>query len=58
VLRPILDRVERSGDSAYLETSDPRNREFYERLGFVTVAELAIADGAGPHVWAMLSRGR
>lgn len=57
LLRPVLDRVERSGDAAYLETSDPRNCEFYARLGFVTIAELAIADGAGPHVWAMVSGG-
>lgn len=55
VLRPILDRAEHDGDPVFLETSDPRNCELYTRLGFVTVAEIAIADGAGPHVWAMLN---
>jgi len=35
VLAPILDRCDREGVPAYLESSNPRNIPFYERHGFV-----------------------
>jgi GNAT superfamily N-acetyltransferase len=56
VLAPMLDRAERDGTDVYLETSEPANVEFYGRLGFTTMAELAIPDG-GPPVWTLLRSG-
>jgi len=42
VLTPILDRCDRSGLPAYLESSNPRNHAFYHRLGFVDLGEIAV----------------
>jgi len=53
VLTPILERADRGGEPAFLETSAPDNVSFYERLGFVVVTETAVPDG-GPYVWTML----
>lgn len=35
VVRPVLERCDAEGVPAYLESSNPRNWTFYERLGFV-----------------------
>ena len=35
VVQPVLDVCDRDGVVAYLESSNPRNWTFYERLGFV-----------------------
>ncbi len=47
VMRPVLDLCDRYGIPAYLESSNPRNIPFYERLGFNVTAEFA-ADGGPP----------
>ena len=45
LLREVLDRCDRQGLGAYLESSNIRNVPFYERHGFVVTAELDIAPG-------------
>jgi predicted N-acetyltransferase YhbS len=52
VLRPTLERLDREGARAALETSLERNVALYERLGFAVRAEVALPDG-GPPVWVM-----
>lgn len=52
VLRPVLERCDSDGSSAYLETSRQENVAYYEALGFVVVGELDLAVG-GPHMWTM-----
>ncbi len=47
VMQPVLDLCDRHRLPAYLESSNPRNIPFYERLGFVVTAEFA-ADGGPP----------
>jgi ribosomal protein S18 acetylase RimI-like enzyme len=47
-----LDRARADRAAAFLETGNPRNVEYYERLGF-RVVEDADAPGAGPHMWFM-----
>ena len=37
LLRPTLEQFDREGKTAYLESSNPRNVPFYERLGFEVV---------------------
>jgi RimJ/RimL family protein N-acetyltransferase len=45
VLEPVLEICDRTGDPAYLESSNPRNIAFYERLGFTAVGEVRAEDG-------------
>lgn len=52
VLEPVLERCDRDGRLAVLETSSARSVPFYERLGFGVHAELD-APGGGPHLWLM-----
>jgi ribosomal protein S18 acetylase RimI-like enzyme len=51
VLQPILDRCDRDGVGAYLESSKPRNLDFYARLGFRVTDELQLPHG--PTMWPM-----
>ncbi|SHE58145.1 GNAT family N-acetyltransferase [Streptoalloteichus hindustanus] len=51
-LKAGLVEVDRSGQPAFLETSDERNVRLYQRLGFEVTAELDIP-GGGPHTWFM-----
>ncbi|HVE91371.1 MAG TPA: GNAT family N-acetyltransferase, partial [Actinomycetota bacterium] len=39
LLQPVLDRVDAAGLPCYLDTGEPRNLPFYERLGFVVHVE-------------------
>ncbi len=39
VVRPTLAHCDAMRSNAYLESSNPRNISFYERLGFVTISE-------------------
>jgi ribosomal protein S18 acetylase RimI-like enzyme len=52
VLAPVLERCDRDGRLAVLETSSAPSVAFYERLGFGVEAELD-APGGGPHLWLM-----
>ena len=44
LLRPVLDRCDAMGLPAYLESSNPRNLSFYERLGFVARGRVDVPD--------------
>jgi GNAT superfamily N-acetyltransferase len=54
-LAPVLDRADRDGVDAFLETSSESNVAFYESLGFVVTDQCTIS-GGGPQVWSMLRR--
>lgn len=51
VLRPVLQRCDLDGVGAYLESSKPRNLDFYARLGFRVMGELRLPHG--PKMWPM-----
>jgi len=53
-----LDRADKQGVPCYLESSNPKNVPFYERMGFRTVETLNIADGKGPLMTLMLREAR
>lgn len=52
LLEPVLTRAAAAGLACYLETTQPRNLEFYRRHGFEVVID-ADLPGGGPHYWAM-----
>ena len=56
LLRHALERCDRDGLPAYLESSNPRNIPLYERHGFVTMGR--IQAGSSPTVVPMLRRPR
>ena len=47
VVEPILELADRDGVPTYLESSNPRNLSFYDRLGFSVLDEVRIAEN-GP----------
>jgi GNAT superfamily N-acetyltransferase len=52
LLRHALAICDRDGLPAYLEATNPRNRDLYERHGFDVVD--VIQSGSSPPIWAML----
>lgn len=52
LLRPVLDRCDREGTPAYLESSKEKNLPLYERHGFRVTAEMIVPHG-GPKIWLM-----
>jgi GNAT superfamily N-acetyltransferase len=52
VIRDMLDRCDREGVPAYLESSNVRNVPFYARHGFEATGEIVVGKGA-PTVTAM-----
>lgn len=50
VLQPVLDRADEEGLGCYLESSNPRNRPFYARLGFRELGEVRGRRGGPPLV--------
>lgn len=51
LLRPMLDELDRTGQPAYLESSNERNHPFYRRHGFEVME--ALETRIGPRVWLM-----
>jgi GNAT superfamily N-acetyltransferase len=56
LLQENLERIDATGLSAYLESSNPRNNPRYQSLGFVPVASFR-APGHGPAVTGMWRAG-
>jgi GNAT superfamily N-acetyltransferase len=54
LLRPVLAECDAAQSLAYLESTNPRNRPFYERHGFEAVGEIKV--GRCPPITAMLRR--
>lgn len=51
VLKPVLERCDRDGVGAYLESSKERNLDYYARFGFRAGEPLRLP--RGPRVWPM-----
>lgn len=49
-----LERARKTGRRCFLETANPKNREFYRRLGFREVYD-EFAPNRGPRTWGFLS---
>ena len=49
VLAPMLERCDRIGELAYLESSNPANVGFYRRHGFESLGEFTLGDGGTHH---------
>jgi GNAT superfamily N-acetyltransferase len=54
LLQPILERCDKQGATAYLESSKQSNIPFYQQRGFEVTGEISVPDG--PTVWPMLRR--
>jgi GNAT superfamily N-acetyltransferase len=52
LMKPVLDRCDASGIPAYLESTNPRNLPFYERLGFRPTGCIDVGDC--PPIFPML----
>lgn len=52
LMRPVLERCDREGRGAYLESSNERNLALYERNGFRVTESLRLAK-IGPPMWLM-----
>lgn len=52
LMAPILERCDREGTPAYLESSKERNVPLYERNGFRVTEEFQVPNG-GPPIWLM-----
>ena len=52
LMRPILERCDRDGTPAYLESSNERNVPLYERNGFRVTEEVRLGR-TGPAMWLM-----
>lgn len=56
LMRPMLERCDREGFPAYLETATARNLPLYQRQGFAVVGEMTLEE-AGVSGWLMLRPG-
>ena len=52
LMAPVLERCDREGTPAYLESSKERNVPLYERNGFKVTEEFQVPNG-GPPIWLM-----
>jgi GNAT superfamily N-acetyltransferase len=53
LMQPILDRADREGVPATLETAQPRNLPLYRRLGFEVLDEIDAGETGGLTLWTM-----
>jgi ribosomal protein S18 acetylase RimI-like enzyme len=53
LMSTMMERIDKEGAPAYLESSKERNVPFYSRYGFKVSKELRAVDGAPP-IWLML----
>ena len=54
LMREVLDRCDRDGEAAYLESSKPDNVPYYERFGFTVTGEVTLGKGGdGATLWFM-----
>ena len=51
LIESVLERCDREGLPAYLEASNERSRDLYERLGFAVISTVRLPDG--PEMWPM-----
>jgi GNAT superfamily N-acetyltransferase len=51
LVSPVLERCDREGLGAYLESSKPTNVPYYERFGFNVTGQIDLP--SGPPVWPM-----
>ncbi len=56
LLRPVLQRCDTEGLSAYLESSNRKHTPLYERHGFEVCGEIELP--RGPTIWSMLRKPR
>lgn len=49
LLRPVLERCDREGVGAYLESTTPENTARYQHFGFKVVSHLQLGHGAPPY---------
>ncbi|MEX0783209.1 MAG: GNAT family N-acetyltransferase [Dehalococcoidia bacterium] len=52
LMAPVLERCDREGTPAYLESSKDRNVPLYERNGFKVTEQFQVPNG-GPPIWLM-----
>ena len=57
LLQPTLERLDREGQPAYLDTHNPDNVSLYRRFGFEVVHE-AVMPGTAVRHWAMVRGNR
>lgn len=50
LLRPVLDRADAEGLPCYLETAQPENVAFYQKLGFGVIADM-VEPRSGLRLW-------
>ncbi|MHB8245667.1 MAG: GNAT family N-acetyltransferase [Acidimicrobiales bacterium] len=53
LMRVVLDRLDRTGMPAYLESSKEENLSFYRRHGFEVTGEIGSVPGGIPRIWLM-----
>jgi predicted N-acetyltransferase YhbS len=51
LMGPVLERCDKEGTAAYLESSKDSNIPYYERHGFQVTGEIQLP--SGPTVWPM-----
>lgn len=55
LLQEVLDRCDREGVPAYLENSNFRNLDFYQKCGFRVIRKIRLL-AHGPQLWLMVRR--
>ena len=58
LVAPVLAACDQGGFVAHLESSNPRNIGFYERLGFITTEAFRCGSESGPLMTVMRRQPR